>query len=552
MSAVAPKVEKSLQKSGGLSPETRGLPPESERLPSEAGKLPPEAGGLPPGSERLSPEIEMLPEIGRGDALLADFLRARADSEAFCAPLHIEDYGLQAMPETSPPKWHLAHTTWFFETFVLKAHCDGYAPAHPAFEVLFNSYYNGIGEQHPRPERGLLSRPTLAEVMAYRRQVTDAVADLLAQPARPAQSQPAHQEWQRMRELAELGIHHERQHQELFYTDIKYSLSRNPLHPALEARQLPPAPPPGALRWREYPGGEAHCGHPGAPLREQRESHRGHPGAPPCEQRESHRGGFCFDNEQPRHGILLQPYALAARLATNGEFLEFMEDGGYQRPELWLADGWAMAQERKWNAPLYWFKDGDQWREYTLHGDQPLDLNRPVCHVSAYEADAYARWAGYRLPTEFEWEAAAQVPDAPANPLSNPFINAGQFIDKGELHPQGAAHSSTGQPARQPGTVPASAIEAAQFTGAATAPSAPQQLYGYCWQWTSSAYGPYPGYRPAPGAVGEYNGKFMANQLVLRGGSCVTSRDHIRPSYRNFFYPADRWQFTGIRLARWP
>ncbi|MDJ0878922.1 MAG: ergothioneine biosynthesis protein EgtB [Halieaceae bacterium] len=402
------------------------------------------------------------------------FTRVRTDSERFCEPLETEDYSLQAMADTSPPKWHLAHTTWFFETFILKPYAEDYRAFHPAYEVLFNSYYNGIGDQHPRPERGLLSRPVLEDVLAYREHVDTWIGDLLAS---------GHPELDTITRLVELGTHHEQQHQELFFTDIKYSLSRNPLYPAYSDGRLAAA---GSrpMGWREHSGGQVEVGHVD--------------------------GGFCFDNEQPAHAVLLTPFALADRLVTNGEYQAFIDDGGYQRPELWLSDGWATVGERGWEAPLYWVRNGDSWQEYTLYGLCALDPARPVTHVSGYEADAYARWAGHRLPTEFEWEAIAAGTELD-----------GQFVESGRLHPDAAERADD------------------------------WQLHGGLWEWTSSAYGPYPGYKPAAGAVGEYNGKFMANQLVLRGGSCVTSRSQMRTSYRNFFYPPDRWQFTGIRLAKW-
>ena len=402
------------------------------------------------------------------------FDSVREDSLRFCAPLEHEDYCLQAMPETSPPKWHLAHTSWFFETFILKHYLDGYRAFDPAYEVLFNSYYNGIGAQHPRPERGLLTRPVLDDVLAYREHVNRAVHDLL---------EADHPQKSAIDDLVELGTHHEQQHQELFFTDIKYSLSRNPLFPAYADGQLSGGGEPRPLAWLEHPGGTVRIGHEGE--------------------------GFCFDNEGPAHEVLLQPFALADRLVSNAEYLAFVEDGGYQRPELWLSDGWTAVCERGWNAPLYWQRGVDGWQEYTLYGLQALQPAVPVSHLSGYEADAYARWAGFRLPSEFEWEA-----------LAAPRRVAGQFVESNRLHPE--------------------------------APGAgDDQLYGGLWEWTSSAYSPYPGYRPAEGAVGEYNGKFMANQLVLRGGSCVTSASQVRPSYRNFFYPPDRWQFTGVRLAKW-
>ena len=409
------------------------------------------------------------------DDLAEHFLSTRAASERFCAPLAPEDYGLQGMVATSPPKWHLAHTTWFFETFILKAFKPGYQSPNSAFEVLFNSYYNGIGDQYPRAQRGLLSRPSVEEVLAYRRHINDVVVNLLANPG---------PHYQQIARLVELGIQHEQQHQELFFTDIKYSLSRNPLYPAYTDTLFENASQSIAQDWTDYSGGEVTIG--------------------------SQHNGFCFDNELPAHAVLLQPYALANRLVSNGEYLEFIEDDGYRRPELWLADGWLTVSQNNWRQPLYWQRTDSGWFEYSLYGLIPLSLSSPVCHLSAYEADAFARWARARLPTEFEWEAAAS-----RLPVE------GQFVESSQLHPR---------PSDKPGL---------------------QQLFGSAWEWTSSAYGPYPGFQPAAGAVGEYNGKFMANQLVLRGGSCVTSQSHIRASYRNFFYPQDRWQFSGIRLAKW-
>jgi ergothioneine biosynthesis protein EgtB len=410
------------------------------------------------------------------DTLQQRFLQVRAASERFCEPLELEDYGLQATAFTSPPKWHLAHTSWFFETFILKPYQRNFSAFSADFEVLFNSYYNGIGAQHPRGERGLLSRPSLQEVLAYRQKINDGVVELLSDQTHP---QHAH-----ISSLVELGVNHEQQHQELLFTDIKYSLSRNSIYPAYLPVELEKSAAAVALDWRQYDGREFTAGYQGE--------------------------GFCFDNEQPVHAVLLQPYALANRLVSNGEYLQFIADEGYRRPEFWLSDGWATVTDNQWRAPLYWRLIDGVWQEYTLYGLQPLDVNRPVSHLSAYEADAYARWAGARLPTEFEWEAAA----AELSPQ-------GQFVESGELHPQACTSGSD------------------------------TQMYGGLWQWTSSSYGPYPGYAPAAGVVGEYNGKFMANQLVLRGGSCVTAESHIRGSYRNFFYPPDRWQFTGVRLAKW-
>ena len=412
-----------------------------------------------------------------GEPLLERYASVRRASEALCRPLLPDDYGLQAMPDVSPPKWHLAHTTWFFETFVLRPFLPGYTIFDPQFEVLFNSYYNHVGAQYPRAQRGLLSRPTVEQVFQYRAQVDSAMATLLAD------SEPARVSEIGMRTA--LGCHHEEQHQELLLTDIKYSFSLNPLRPAYDA-QLPlaAAEPGEALEWLARPEAVREIGHDGH--------------------------GFAFDNEAPRHRVLLPAHALASRLVTNGEYLEFMRAGGYTRPEYWLADGWRTACEHRWQAPLYWEQSDGRWWQFTLAGRRALNEYEPVCHVSYYEADAYARWAEKRLPTELEWEAAA----------------GGQRV-QGNLRESGWLHP----------------VPAARGTGAT-------QFFGDVWEWTASAYAPYPGYRPAAGALGEYNGKFMVNQMVLRGGSCVTPAAHIRASYRNFFYPADRWQFSGIRLAQ--
>ncbi len=409
------------------------------------------------------------------DATAALFSDTRQQSVNVCQPLEIEDYGLQAAVFASPPKWHLAHTTWFFETFILKPFAAGYAPVDPSYEVLFNSYYHGIGEQHPRHQRGLLSRPTLDEVLAYRAHVDAAMAACLEQAGHAAAGA--------IRERTVLGVEHERQHQELFFTDLKYSLSANPLYPAYLAMNLPSrsATP---LGWLGFEGGLVEIGHGGS--------------------------GFCFDNELPRHRSFVEPFEIASRLVTNEEYQAFVEDDGYQRPELWLADGWTTLQSEGWRAPLHWIERDGEALEFTLHGLQRRQSSHPVCHVSGYEADAFARWANARLPTEQEWETVAAGQPAGA---------AG--MDGGVYHPQ-----------------------------AAPADEGLTQLYGACWQWTRSAYGPYPGYSASPGAIGEYNGKFMSNQWVLRGGSCVTKSSQARPTYRNFFYPQDRWQFSGIRLAR--
>ncbi|MDN0077010.1 ergothioneine biosynthesis protein EgtB [Crenobacter sp. SG2303] len=415
----------------------------------------------------------------RQAALQAAFTRTRRQSLALAEGLSAEDCMLQSMPDASPVKWHLAHVTWFFETFVLAQREPPPAPFNPAFKVLFNSYYVGVGERHPRPERGLLSRPSLDEVLAYRRAVDAQMAALLADTPLPHS----------LLDLIELGIHHEQQHQELVLTDLKHHFWRNPLRPAYRPPEpLEPADPV-PLRYQAFEGGLVEIGHDGE--------------------------GFAFDNETPRHRVFLEPFELACRPVSNRDYLAFIADGGYDRPELWLSDGWDTCQREGWFAPLYWqFTDADRWTVFTLHGQQPLRLNEPVCHVSYYEAEAYARWAGARLPTEQEWECAAQRWPAEAAPAP------GRFADAGAYHP---GPTTTGKPVHWLGDV---------------------------WEWTQSAYLPYPGYRPADGAVGEYNGKFMINQMVLRGGSCATPSDHIRASYRNFFPPSARWQFSGIRLAR--
>jgi ergothioneine biosynthesis protein EgtB len=408
-----------------------------------------------------------------GARLALDYRKVRAQSEHLCAPLEIEDYGVQPMDDASPPKWHLAHTTWFFETFLLQPYLADYRVAHPRYEHLFNSYYNGVGEPFPRPRRGHLSRPTVAEIYDYRQRVDGAMARLM---------EVDHPE---VRRRTVLGLHHEQQHQELLLTDLKVNFGHNPLYPAYCRGRPVPAVETSTLTFTPYEGGLHAIGYDGS--------------------------DFCFDNETPPHRVHLVSFELADRLVTCEEYLAFMADGGYGNPQLWLSDGWAWVREHGIEAPLYWTRAGDEWREYRLSGQGAIDGACPVTHVSGYEADAYARWAGMRLPTEAEWEVAA---DSVAD-------RDGNFVESGLFHPAALA-----------------------------TPTAGGQLFGDAWEWTSSAYGPYPGYRPLAGVLGEYNGKFMANQLVLRGGSCVTPASHIRATYRNFFYPPDRWQFTGIRLAR--
>jgi ergothioneine biosynthesis protein EgtB len=380
------------------------------------------------------------------------------------------------MPDASPAKWHLAHVSWFFETFLLGPHLPDYRPLDVAYRFLFNSYYNAVGPQFSRPERGHLSRPTVAEVYAYRAWIDRGMRDLLQRHAEaPVAGLDA---------LLELGLHHEQQHQELILTDVKYNLAVNPLRPAYHDVPIPRAAATPPLGWHAKPGGLVDIGHDGP--------------------------GFAFDNEGPRHTVYLSPFRLADRPVTSGEYLEFVEAGGYHTAAPWLSEGWRVARERGWTAPLYWEQRDGAWWTQTLSGPRPLDPHAPVVHVSYFEADAYARWRGRRLPTEAEWEHAAA--GAPVH---------GNLQETGVFHPLPEA--------------------------AATGPLA--QLFGDVWEWTQSAYAPYPGYRAAPGAIGEYNGKFMVGQLVLRGGSCATPRDHLRASYRNFFPPDARWQFSGIRLA---
>ncbi len=408
-----------------------------------------------------------------GDLTIADrFLATRSLTESLASPLSAEDQTVQSMPDVSPTKWHRAHTTWFFETFLLIPTLAGYQPFHPDFGYLFNSYYEGIGARHPRAERGLLSRPGIETIAEYRAYVDEAMTSLLASSLLPG-----------VTPLVELGIQHEQQHQELLLMDIKHVLSRNPLLPAYDAVRLPPVRDAAPTTWTDHPAGTHDIGHSG------------------------HR--FCFDNELPRHPVYLGPFSLADQLVTCQEWQAFIDDGGYRRPDLWLSDGWALLQAEGWGSPLYWTSVNGEWHEFTLGGTTPVNPAQPVCHVSYYEADAFAHWAGARLPTEAEWEVAVQE-----RPVE------GHFLDQTKLHP------------------------APRPSGAASTP------FGDVWQWTSSAYSPYPGFVPVPGAVGEYNGKFMVNQYVLRGGSCVTPPDHIRSSYRNFFPPPARWPFTGLRLAR--
>jgi ergothioneine biosynthesis protein EgtB len=409
-------------------------------------------------------------------SLAERFEAVRETTRKLAAPLSAEDCAIQSMPDASPVKWHLAHTTWFFETFILAKQDPRRAPFDPAFRVLFNSYYNSVGDKHPRPQRGLLSRPSLDDVLAYRSQVEDELIAHLQAGRLDGE----------MLALVELGINHEQQHEELILTDMKHMLSCNPLRPAYQ-KNWPLTPVYArAKNWIPFHAGLRQIGHQGA--------------------------GFSFDNETPRHNVWLDEFEIASQPVSHGDFIEFIEAGGYRRPELWLSAGWEAVTTRGWEAPLYWERRDGRWHTFTLHGMAPVECNTPVCHLSFYEADAFARWAGARLPTEAEWEVAAE--NVPIE---------GNFLESGMLHPLALRDEPPGPFA---------------------------QLYGDVWEWTRSDYSPYPRFTAAPGAVGEYNGKFMCNQYVLRGGSCATPASHIRASYRNFF-PADaRWQFSGLRLAR--
>jgi ergothioneine biosynthesis protein EgtB len=406
------------------------------------------------------------------DALVARYRLVRNATMQLTAPLAVEDQVVQAIPETSPTKWHLAHTTWFFEHFCLREHVRGYTSVDDRYDHLFNSYYYTVGEMHARPDRGLLSRPTVAEIRDYRARVDEAMEALLRQRGDDAG----------LGSLLTLGLNHEQQHQELLLTDIKQVLFVNPLGPVYDALPRPPRANAPRLQFIGRSGGLVQIGATG--------------------------DGFCFDNETPRHRTFVGDHALASRLVTNGEYREFLRGDGYRDPRLWLADGWTKIRAEGWNRPLCWSADLTQ--EFTLAGWREIDDDAPVCHVSFYEADAFARFAGARLPTEAEWELAAVEARLEGN-----------FRDEGFLHP---AASTSAMPLTQ--------------------------LYGDVWEWCSSSYEPYRGFKPLSGSLGEYNGKFMCNQLVVRGGSCVTSADHIRPTYRSFSYPQDRWQFLGFRLAR--
>ena len=413
----------------------------------------------------------------------AAYHRTRALTETICETLAAEDQVVQTMPNVSPTKWHLAHTTWFFETFVLKPIDPTWQSPDPQFHFLFNSYYETLGTAFPRPERGHITRPTVAEVLAYRAKVDEHLTELLT-------GDVAADRFTSLRDVLMLGLNHEQQHQELIVTDIKHVLSRNPIYPALRPRaDDPPARGVPDLEWLAFDEGVREIGTDGP--------------------------AFHFDNEGPRHKVYQNAFALGSRLVTNGEFMAFIDDGGYRRHDLWLSLGWTAVNEHGWEYPLYWWRSNDSWMHYTLAGARPVNPDEPVIHVSHYEADAYARWAAARLPTEAEWEVASNSPGG----VEGPFLDALRF------HPQ---------------ALPADAASGRLH-----------QMYGDAWQWTQSAHSPYPAYRPPAGALGEYNGKFMSNQMVLRGASCATPANHIRRTYRNFFPPDTRWQFKGIRLDGW-
>jgi ergothioneine biosynthesis protein EgtB len=426
--------------------------------------------------EPMQDVIELAAAPDARERLVRRFMRVRGRTMGLVATLTPEDQMIQSMPDVSPSKWHLAHTTWFFENFVLSRYAKGYTAFDERYGYLFNSYYTKFGCRHPRPHRGLLSRPSCDEIQRYRDHVNAACVRLIHQIPE-----------EHLRELTDmltLGINHEQQHQELILTDIKHVFWSNPLLPAYRMPQPQPSATTAPQKWFEHRGGLVQIGADG-------------------EQ-------FCFDSETPRHDTYVRPFRLAGRPVTCGEYREFMEAGGYDKPEYWLSDGWTEVEAQEWRAPLYWHKQHGEWLVYTLAGVKPVVDSEPVCHVSFYEASAYAAWAGKRLPTEAEWELFGRTQMADGN-----------MQECGTLHPAASPCAGLG----------------------------PWQMYGDVWEWTASPYTPYPGYKAPPGAVGEYNGKFMCNQMVLRGGSCATPGDHIRATYRNFFPPNARWQFSGIRLA---
>jgi ergothioneine biosynthesis protein EgtB len=414
--------------------------------------------------------------ISRAESLCARYRDVRDFSKLLTRDLEAEDCVVQSMPDVSPTKWHLAHTTWFFETFVVKKFVSGYVPAIPEYAFLFNSYYNAAGTMHRRDLRGLISRPTVAESFRYRENIDRQIEDLIGSASDDLLEE--------IESIITLGIHHEQQHQELLVTDIKHVFAQNPLHPVFRKNKKEKTQVPPQMTFIDFDEAVTSIGYRG--------------------------NGFCYDNEGPLHRVLVPKFSLGSRLVTCGEYQRFIEAGGYQRPEFWLSLGWMTINEQRWEAPLYWEKRDGAWWHFTLSGFRPVDENEPVTHVSYFEADAFANFSGVRLPTEFEWERVAQSKTMEGN-----------FVESERFHP-----------------------------APATDTNGLTQIFGDVWEWTRSAYSPYPGYHAAPGALGEYNGKFMCNQYVLRGGSCATSQSHIRATYRNFFQPEKRWQFTGIRLAR--
>ena len=411
--------------------------------------------------------------------LFERYKKTRDFTEFLCKPLVTEDYIIQSMQDVSPTKWHLAHTSWFFETFVLKPALKNYKPLNPIYAYLFNSYYVLAGERFTRAKRGLLSRPTVTEVYEYRKYVDEHIIIFI--------EKANEDELKKFAPVIEIGINHEQQHQELMLTDIKHVFSINPIHPVYSGKETTPIENIPPTKWIEFEEGIYNMGHNGK--------------------------GFSYDNETPQHKEFINSFKLSSRLVTNREYLAFMEAKGYETPELWLSDGWAVVENEKWNSPMYWTKMDGEWWNYKLSGFHKVDLNEPVCHVSLYEADAFARWSGVRLPTEGEWESAADE-----------LKYTGNFVENGFYHPVSINNSENNSPLKQ--------------------------MFGDVWEWTRSSYSPYPGYKTLPGALGEYNGKFMSGQMVLRGGSCATSITHIRKTYRNFFPPNARWQFMGIRLAK--
>lgn len=427
---------------------------------------------------KAAPEVNSETEFRFSrNELIQKFEKVRAFTETITDPLEIEDYVIQVTENASPAKWHLAHTTWFFETFLLEKELEDYDPIHPQYSYLFNSYYLQTGVPHCRARRGNISRPTVKQVFEYRKSINEHVVDLI--------KDATDEQYEKWGPIIEIGIHHEQQHQELLMTDLKYMFSQNPLDPVYKNVDRPKARSIPEISWIGFEEGVYDVGHDGK--------------------------GFGYDNEFPRHKTYIHDFELASRLVTNGEYLEFMEAGTYSEPKWWLDEGFSTIRDEGWKAPLHWRKVDGEWHQFTLSGLVKIDLNDPVTHISYFEADAYARWKGYRLPTEQEWEVAAE-----------PMEIEGNFADAGYLQPAALQSEKAGL----------------------------QQMFGETWQWTQSSYAPYPGYKPLPGALGEYNGKFMCNQYVLRGGSCATSESHFRKSYRNFFHANERWQFTGIRLAK--